>query len=1460
LLGLAGAAQAQSTYNVTEPVGQTSAPQTATVTFTSTYLPFGVTPSIPFGNANVLIQGVPNQDFIFAGNGTCNPNVSYNPGDTCTVLYLFRPKLPGVRLGGITLTSGSAVSDANPGGVIASAFISGLGVGPQVTYNTGTPAISTLGGGISEPTGVAVDAAGNVYVADNRTNEVDEIAPNCPAGDATCVTSLGGGFKEPYGVAVDGLGNVYVADYVHKAVKEMPPNCTTVACVTTLGGGFSYILDVAVDGAGNVYVGDGDNNAVKEMPPNCTTAACVTTLGGGFQGVQSLAVDGAGNVYVGDGPAHLVKEMTPNCPSGSTACVTTLGAGFSTPTGLAVDGAGNVYVADFVQNSLKEMSPNCPSGDTSCVRTLDSAFSSLYGVAIDGTGNLYVTTGSAGSVQEIGFATAPTLSFSTPTADGGTDTADGPELAMIANIGNAPLLLESGYPSISTGFNLGTESTACGQLGNLTLNAASSCTLTASFAPVLPQNGAVSGTIALLDNNLNMANAAQGIGLSGTAIGPPPLPSLTLFFGGSASTLPLGGDSNFFVSLTNPSGTAALSNFSVAVALPSGLRVVPNSFAQSCSSTLNYSTTSISFSGITLAAGSSCQVGVALTAVALGQQTLSGTATVGGQSTASSATSIVVTEPVAGPGFTLAAASGGVPATVVAAGSVVALTATVSNPPAHAIVSFCNAAAAACAGIDLLGTAALQVNGNVGTATLNFVPGIGRHSYSAKLLGGNWQTGTSSANVPLTVDGDYATNTTVTIAPGSGPGNYTLDASVTAINGPAAPSGSILLQDVSVPSAATVTAPIAGTTITLGYDDIQEPSVADSDGGFDPQFPVVADFNGDGHPDLAVVKTNGRVAILLNQGNGTFDSPLNTVLPSDSASGLVTADFNGDGYADLAVGSDQEIAILLGNGDGTFAQQSATASVPANLIVSADFNGDGIADLATANQNAVNVLLGNGDGTFSALSDSTNVNGDVAGMTSGDFNGDGVPDLAIPGSTSCGCTFVLLGNGDGTFQVSQFSLPAVRDPGELAVADFNGDGKLDLAATTNGFSDPTVVIALGNGDGTFSQAQGTVASVPYGVGPPSVGDINGDGVPDLAFAGFGCGCAYILTGNGDGTFQPAVEWAPNQGSPTKSTAVGDFDGDGFADLALINDINAVSPTLPILLTRQKMTATATPEAFVPEGGPYWHAVDGVYTGDVNYQRSVSSPTLSLFLPHSTQPISFTTIPTQYVNASVPLNASGPGGPITFSASGPCLISGTTVVVANTAGTCSVTATQAGNAEYPASAAIRNFQVLLNPPNLVFNKVANTAVQGVATFVSTTASTSPVVYISTTPAVCSVNSGTNTATMLKTGTCTIQASVAANSAYGAATASRTFTVTLAPQTIAFTVTSPQTLGKPLTLNASSTSGLTISYSSSTTSVCTVSGSTATLLKAGTCTITASQAGDGVTYAAAASVTKSFTVVK
>lgn len=299
---------------------------------------------------------------------------------------------------------------------------------------------------------------------------------------------------------------------------------------------------------------------------------------------------------------------------------------------------------------------------------------------------------------------------------------------------------------------------------------------------------------------------------------------------------------------------------------------------------------------------------------------------------------------------------------------------------------------------------------------------------------------------------------------------------------------------------------------------------------------------------------------------------------------LAVADFNNDGVPDvllvssvIPINSGAAMA-LLGAGDGTFKNAPPIAFQENGPfggfqgVAIADVNGDGNADLIVDTdqchshfgcQSSIEVLLGKGDGTFTSVS--VFGGGSLYGAIAvGDFNGDGKPDLAILqsafGSYSSGASNavgVFLGNGDGTFQGQQV-YSAGGEPWGLVVGDFNGDGRLDWAITNS--EDGTVSVLLGAGDGTFNAPETyATGSHPHGL---ATGDLNGDGIPDLAVANWGDSTVSVRLGLGDGTFKNQVTYAT--GSDPTGVAIGDFNMDGKPDLAVTN---SADNTVSVLLGR-----------------------------------------------------------------------------------------------------------------------------------------------------------------------------------------------------------------------------------------------------------------------------------------------------
>jgi hypothetical protein len=364
---------------------------------------------------------------------------------------------------------------------------------------------------------------------------------------------------------------------------------------------------------------------------------------------------------------------------------------------------------------------------------------------------------------------------------------------------------------------------------------------------------------------------------------------------------------------------------------------------------------------------------------------------------------------------------------------------------------------------------------------------------------------------------------------------------------------------------------------------------------------AVGDFTGDGNADIVVGYSNGDVGVLLGNDDGTFQTPQTYVAADYAITAVAVADLTNTGHEDIAVsssgnnGNNGSIAILLGNGDGTFGgeQPIASESYGEFGLGAIDLNGDGIPDLiAGTNTGAYQVFLGNGDGTFHSPIINSQTNIDAATIT--DLTGDGTVDRVTVNFVTDTVGFNL-GNGNGTFR-NVANVLAGNTPVDVTPGDFNGDGQPDVvvanagsnslsvllnttprpasnlfasptkvkvagdpstevsaALTGNGISDlvvlnkqnSTVSILLGNGDGTF-QAAHTYTGINY-PRTVAVADVNGDGHPDIVIGGEN-GDVDVMLGNGDGTFKAPIKTNidPNGGNIIVATA--DLTGDGDQDI------------------------------------------------------------------------------------------------------------------------------------------------------------------------------------------------------------------------------------------------------------------------------------------------------------------------
>ena len=460
------------------------------------------------------------------------------------------------------------------------------------------------------------------------------------------------------------------------------------------------------------------------------------------------------------------------------------------------------------------------------------------------------------------------------------------------------------------------------------------------------------------------------------------------------------------------------------------------------------------------------------------------------------------------------------------------------------------------------------------------------------------------------------TGGTVAILLGTGTGTFTGPTTFTAVQR----VGSIAVSDFNIDGKQdlAIVGQFAQQVFILfgnGSGAFSTPATADV--GSEPSSIVAQDFNNDGKPDLAVAMIV-NMAVLINNGDGTFGAATTLSVAGSNPATVVAADFNNDGQYDLAVGHNTGIAVRFGNGDGTFANPvnlsvglgptflaahdldgdgSADLAVSsysgsalsflindgsgafkiaprftnnsdARSVVARDFNNDGKIDLAVANPNgnSVSIHLGDGLGGFGAARvfsvgdpPTFNISNNPTSIAAADFNGDNKMDLVTANFTGGGVT-ILAGDGTGNFSAQKIAIAGGGAPRYVVTGDFNLDSKMDVALTRGG-NFFTVTILFGNGNFGFSSPTDFATSV--GSEAITVGDLNSDGKPDLV-VGSNPGSEFsVLLNDGAGGFGAPTRYTLNTNTGWSSIAtIGDFTGDGKVDLVVANHIRDTLALFP----------------------------------------------------------------------------------------------------------------------------------------------------------------------------------------------------------------------------------------------------------------------------------------------------------
>ncbi len=601
---LAAGAQAQLTFPKQQKVGSTSSAVAVTVTSQA---------AGAVNTVEVLTQGESGLDFAVAGSGSnCATKTFTAVGQNCTESVAFTPAYPGLRVGAVVLLDSG-------NNVLGTAYVSGVGQGGLAVLAPGSllevagilrEAGGAVNGGLAvnedldEPSGVALDGAGNVYIADSFNNQVRMVCAGASSATIAGVSCTAAGiiveiagdgvpqagvtFNYPTGVALDGAGNLYIADKRNNVIRKITAASGAISTVAGDGyidpntglGGYSgdggpatqaelnYPQGVSVDVNGNLFIADTDNQRIRmvaAVTANGYTAGDIYTVAGngtqGFGGDSAaatgakldqpfpVAFDSSGNMYIPDSGNNRIREVAAVSGAITAASVITTaagtgggvdqcangpasGAGLSAPSGVAVDAAGNLYISD--SGNLCVRKTNAVSGQIVQIAVQGDFYvaangipggESIYvpqGIVLDGAGNVYFADHYDMLVDEIRSNKAALNFTGTPVRQGNQSA---PLSQTVENDGNAPLDLTALTPDANALVDASNPPTTCAALP-YPMTADADCTVGAIFSPSVSGNP-VFGNIDVtnntsINNPLDIVLVGNASAINSTTIGVSP--------------------------------------------------------------------------------------------------------------------------------------------------------------------------------------------------------------------------------------------------------------------------------------------------------------------------------------------------------------------------------------------------------------------------------------------------------------------------------------------------------------------------------------------------------------------------------------------------------------------------------------------------------------------------------------------------------------------------------------------------------------------------------------------------------------------------------------------------------------------------------------------------------------------------------------------------------------------------